>query len=372
MEERTQAQRQITAAILQLRMRSPFFATLALFARISLSNTISTAATDGRDIFINPEFWEGLTLHERLGLLLHEVLHAALLHVQRRGTRDPFLWNVAADIVVNGMILAQKEFVLPQGHIRDKKHEHLSVEEIYHLIQGHICTHKLPAADLLESEDITTDYERLRGYWQQAIQQAQVLSETLGYGTLTVGLQRELTQLSPAQIDWRSYLWRFLVQTPHDFQDFDRRFIGQGLYLETLTGETVHVYVAVDTSGSIGTKEIALFLSEVSGILHAYPHLLATLYYVDAACHGPYDLTAWEEVPQPVGGRGTDFRPFFEAITHEQPEHEAAVCVYLTDGNGTFPAEAPALPTLWVLSPGGIALDAVPFGEAIRLIPEAS
>jgi hypothetical protein len=49
-------QRQISAAILQLRLRSPFFATLTLFAKIIPSQTIPTAATDGRDIFINMQF----------------------------------------------------------------------------------------------------------------------------------------------------------------------------------------------------------------------------------------------------------------------------------------------------------------------------
>src|SRR5437764_1348702 len=106
-------ERQISAAIIQLRLRSPFFATLALFARILPSQEHPTAATDGRDIFINPRFWNGLTPAERLGLLAHEVLHAALLHVPRRGKRNPLIWNIAADIVVNGIVLAQEGFALP-------------------------------------------------------------------------------------------------------------------------------------------------------------------------------------------------------------------------------------------------------------------
>src|SRR5215813_248813 len=106
-------QRQITVAILQLRTRSPYFATLALFARTLLTETVPTAATDGRDIFFNVGFWNTLTPTQRLGLLAHEVLHVALLHVVRRGSRDPLLWNIAADIVVNGIILSQPGFELP-------------------------------------------------------------------------------------------------------------------------------------------------------------------------------------------------------------------------------------------------------------------
>lgn len=369
-------QHQISAAILQLRLRSPFFATLALFARIIPSHEHRTAATDGRDIYINLDFWRVLTSKERLGLLAHEVLHAALLHVPRRGQRDPLLWNVAADIVVNGMILAEPGFALPKGHLRNQQLEHLSVEEVYHKLQGQPDLRRLLHlifADLLEPDEKVEGsiYAELEQHWRQALQQARTLLEAQGQGTLPAGLLRELTHLSPSQLDWRAYLWRFLVQTPTDFQGFDRRFVGQGLYLDALAGEKLRVFIAVDTSGSVGSKEMALFLGEVQAILGAYPHLEATLYYTDAACYGPYELNAGSELPRPRGGGGTDFRPFFRVIENELDDSHNGVCIYLTDGYGSFPAQSPALPTLWVLSPGGISVERVPFGEAVRLLPEA-
>ena len=370
-------QRQISAAIIQLRLRAPFFATLALFARIVPSGTHQTAATDGRDIFINPQFWHSLTQAERLGLLAHEVLHAALLHVPRCGKRDPLLWNIAADFVVNGIILAEEDFALPKGHLRNQKLEHLSVEEIYHQLKTQpnlyrllhlVFSDLLPAPGELLSPG---QYAELEQYWRQALQQAQTLAEMMGHGNMPAGLQREITHLSPAQLDWRSYLWRFLVQTPTDFQGFDRRFVGQGLYLDALAGEKLRVFIAVDTSGSIGGPEIAQFLGEVQAILGAYPHLEATLYYADAACYGPYELDATSKIPRPQGGGGTDFRPFFRAVKQAHDDPHNSVCVYLTDGYGHFPGEPPALPVLWVLSPGGISVAQVPFGEAVRLIPDA-
>jgi predicted metal-dependent peptidase len=370
-------QRQVSAVIIRLRMRSPFFATLALFARVIPAPEYGTAATDGRDIFIAPAFWRGLTFEERLGLLAHEVLHAALLHVPRRGQRDPLIWNLAADIVVNGAILAQEGFALPEGHVRNQQLEHLSVEEIYHQLQAqpNLRTFlQLLFADLLASpgEELSPDaYAQLEQYWQQALQQARALAEVLNQGTVPAGLLRDIAQLSPSVLDWRAYLWRFLVQTPVDFQGFDRRFIGQGLYLDTLAGEKLRVFIAVDTSGSISGKAMSQFLGEVQAILGAYPHLEATLYYADAACYGPYELTADSELPRPKGGGGTDFRPFFRTIETEASDFLDGVCVYLTDGMGMFPPEAPRLPVLWVLTAGGIGLERVPFGEAVRLIPDA-
>src|SRR5690349_5579066 len=104
----------IGAALLRVSTRSPFLGTLAMFAQVEASQDIPAAATDGRHIFINEAFFEALTSNEQDGLLLHEVLHAALLHVSRRGGRDPERWNIAADIVVNGMLF-ENGYELPAG-----------------------------------------------------------------------------------------------------------------------------------------------------------------------------------------------------------------------------------------------------------------
>src|SRR6266545_4952914 len=108
----------VSVALVQVCARNAFFGALALFARFQTSTQVPTAATDGRDIFINTTFFAALTAPEQEAVLLHEVLHAALLHVSRRAGRDARLWNVAADIVVNGM-LAREGYQLPAGHLRD-------------------------------------------------------------------------------------------------------------------------------------------------------------------------------------------------------------------------------------------------------------
>jgi predicted metal-dependent peptidase len=138
--------------------------------------------------------------------------------------------------------------------------------------------------------------------------------------------------------------------------------------LEALEGESVQVFVAVDTSGSVGDGEMRMFLSEVLGILSAYPHLKCELYYADAEAYGPYSLTPDSSIPKPVGGGGTSFVPFFEKVSANRDWHSSGVCVYLTDGYGTFPEEPPPLPVLWVVTPGGLGLEHFPFGEAVRLL----
>lgn len=377
----------ISASLLRLRMKSPFFATLALFTHFRTSKSISTAATDGENIFINPDFVRSLPKLQVDGLLLHEVLHAALLHVFRRGVREPLRWNIAADIVVNGMIAQEQGFELPPGGIRHPELEHLSVEEIYELVLVKKIDCSICEQDLLDKSPSDCEGDSLsaangnddslsqkhkaamEAHWKNAMQQAiTVVRSSNNQGNIPAWMQRELGALKQAQLDWRSYLWRYLVRTPTDFTGFDRRFIGQKLYLEALEGESVQVFVAVDTSGSVGDRELQMFLGEVAGILSAYPHLECELYYADAEAYGPYSLETSSKIPKPVGGGGTSFVPFFEKVGINKDWHSNGVCVYLTDGYGTFPSAPPPLPVLWVVTPGGLDLSQFPFGEAVRLL----
>jgi predicted metal-dependent peptidase len=381
----------VSASLLRICQRSPFFATLALHARITITDRLPTAATDGRDVFVNPNFFGALSPAAQEGLLLHEVLHAALLHVTRRGTRDPELWNIAADIVVNGM-LVRDGYTLPEGGVRDPNKEHLATEEVYELLLREAQQGKRAAAgmsDLLEAApgdgsgqaddegqagampNTAADRAELEGKWKQALQQAQMVMQSSLAGDFPAGLRRELDALLASRVNWRSYLWRYLVQTPTDFGAFDRRFVGDGMYLETIAGETVHVHVCVDTSGSISRSDITCFMSEVRAILHAYPHLRCDLFYADAALHGPFVVTADAALPPPKGGGGTDFRPFFAYLDRHADPHAVTLAIYLTDGYGNFPVRAPSLPVLWVVTPNGVDLSAFPFGEAVRLLPSA-
>ncbi|AFZ03251.1 DUF2201 family putative metallopeptidase [Calothrix sp. PCC 6303] len=372
-------QKIISDSILRLQQKSPFFATLALFTHFIPTEKISSAATNGENVFYNPQYILSLTPNQRDGLLLHEVLHAALLHIPRRGVRHSLLWNYAADIVTNGIIMQQNNWELPPGGLRDTQLENLNVEEIYEILLKDVKKYEIlwedANADLLEGEgnsigddSLSTAHKAaLEAHWRNALQQASVIASTSGQGKVAAGIERELGIVTSPQVDWRTYLWRYLVQTPTDFSGFDRRFIGQQLYLETLQGESVNIYVAIDTSGSVDYEQLRIFVAEVYGILSAYPHLRCELYYVDAEAYGPYELTPDSIMPKPQGGGGTSFVPFFQRVAANWYGQNPGICVYLTDGYGEFPSQKPDLPVLWVVTPGGLQLEEFPFGEAVRL-----
>ena len=71
----------LSLLLFHLRNVSPFFASLALFAESVITEDIETAATDGRRLLFNPKFMAKHTPAEQLGVLVHELLHAALRHI---------------------------------------------------------------------------------------------------------------------------------------------------------------------------------------------------------------------------------------------------------------------------------------------------
>ena len=367
----------ISATRIRLRKKSPFFAALSLYAEIEFTSRVPLAATNYKKILFNPDTYIALPPSERDGVYLHELLHMALLHNLRRGVRNHKVFNIAADIVVNGMIVNEGNCEIPSYGIRDEKLEHLSVEEVYEIILKNKKKYSEDYLDLIddkgqenkndiECNDIESESD-IRAYWKQAINDSRVITKQEGGGGFPESFERNLGEVLEPEIDWKIKLWNFLVRTPSDFGGFDRRLIHSGIYLENLEGESINVFCCIDTSGSISDIEINKFMSEINGIINSYPNLKCKLWYADSECYGPYNIDSLDSIPKPKGGGGTDFEPFFEEIEKDKYKENDGVCIYLTDGYGYFPEKQPALPVLWVVIPEGASKDYFPFGEITKL-----
>jgi predicted metal-dependent peptidase len=375
--------KRLQGAFMRIRAEHPFFGTLALFADLRVDDSVDTAGTEGKALWFNPQFVAKQSINQLCGLVTHELLHAALLHAQRRKERDVELWNIAADIVVNGMVREATNYDLPQGGVELPKLAKLSVEEVYEqLATGRVAKPSIRLLDLwmyapdsavgqasgsLAEEDVAA----LSRHWRAALQQASAVAHRVarGFGSQGLGAVRDAVQALQPTIDWRDRMWEFLVSTPFDFRGFDRRFLHRKLYVEEMQGDTVEVAICIDTSGSIGQKELSEFLGEIGGIVDAYPEIKGRLFFADAELYGPFDFGRDIPIPAPKGGGGTDFRPFLNVLDRSKdPTSAEALAIFFTDGYGEFPARAPAdCRVLWVVSPGGLVNSGFPFGEVVRM-----
>ena len=372
MSELDEAERRLKRTLRSTIATHPFFGTLALFADYRFDDDVETAATDGQTIWISPKAAIGLASNEFSGLLMHELLHCALDHVGRRGQRDPLLWNVAADIVVNGMIRSAGKFALPEGSIQDWSLGHLSVEEVYEQVKASGSrTHRPTLVDVrlggVDDSAAPSTGPGSKGFWRNALEQALMVARRRdqSFGDKAGAGYRELVQLREPQLPWTQMLWQFVTLTPTDFSGFDRRFLWRGLYLDATEQESVRLKVAIDTSGSITGFELSAFMSELLAILRAYPHVEGECYFADARVHGPYALDEELLTRKPEGGGGTSFEPFFNLL--KDGSGATDLCLYFTDGHGGFPCDVPSSPVLWIVTPGGLATERFPFGEVARM-----
>ena len=208
----------ISATRIRLRRSSPFFAALALYASIEFSKEVAIAATDGSKILFNPDTYTVYPALERDAIFLHELLHIALLHPIRRGARDPYIFNIAADIVVNGMIAAETDISLPKDATREPELEHLSVEEIYEILIKNVKykkhQKKLFIVDILdperdskntnnESKDLEDLNKRyaIEGYWKKAIGDSLVIARSSGDSNLPPVFKRHLEEICKPQVN---------------------------------------------------------------------------------------------------------------------------------------------------------------------------
>jgi len=88
-------EKSVVSLVLGTGAQMRFFAALVMRMRYSVVTWIPTAATDGRQIYLNPQFWLDLTPAQRRTVLAHEVMHCVEKHTERRQHRDPYIFNIA-------------------------------------------------------------------------------------------------------------------------------------------------------------------------------------------------------------------------------------------------------------------------------------
>jgi len=365
----------IVKARTQLLLKQPFFGALALRLKLVKDNSIPTAATDGKTLMYNEKFVNALDPEELKFLVAHEVCHCMFLHHLRRNNRDPTKWNIAADFVINNLLI-EAGFRMPKGGLANKGFENFSTDHVYNILPTmDIDLTQADHGGLGEVQDGVggdgkpldeADGKKEEAEWKVAISQAANAAKQMG--RLPANLERLVGNLVDSKVDWAAVLREFVKATAkgdYTWSRPNRRFIGQGMYFPTMHSESIgEMVVAVDTSGSIGQKELDQFASEITAIMEDVSPTNVTVIYCDTEVAHTETFTK-EDMPLVLnakGGGGTDFRPPFEWV--EKKGLEPACFIYLTDMYcNSFPSPPP-YPTLWVSISH---LNEAPFGQVVEM-----
>lgn len=355
------------------------FSSVLMVGNTEVSDEIPTACTNGRDVLYGADFIQTLTDPELNAVILHENLHKVYQHHwlwKHLWKEDARLANMSADYVINLEILdvskKHSDFIqLPESALLEERFRGMDTQKVFNALKDEggsggdgggegFDEHNFDELTEEEKEELGKEIE-------QAVRQGALLAGKTGGDQ-----HRAFDELTTPQVDWRDQLREFMsaVSTGNDDSTWrrpNRRWIAQDMYMPSTFSESMGpLVVGIDTSGSLGERELASFLSEVVGLCNNVSPELLHLIEVDAKVqnHEVFDRDGFGRLSSKrslKGGGGTDMRVIFKHIEDNNIKPEAVIV--LTDGETPFPTEV-KYPTLWAITSKHITS---PVGSTIHI-----
>jgi hypothetical protein len=381
------AEQRLSKAVVDI-MGSPKYVALAgvlMIGSRTVDDKVKTACTNGRDEVYGRAFIETLTDAELRFLVLHECYHKLYRHLttwRHLYDENARLANQACDHVINIKLTDDNTdsfAIMPKVGLLDAKYRGMDSAQVYILLKkdqqdsgageggdsgdggdaeggggGAPSGTGLDDHDWEGAQDMTAEETKeLARDLDEAIRQG-----ALAAGKLGSGGDRMFDDLLQTKIDWREVLREFIATTcqGNDYSTWrrpNRRFVSSGYYMPSGVSEQVgELVIAIDTSGSIGERELAQFLGEVKGICdQVKPNVVRLLYWDTKVCadekYTGMEVENITESTKPAGGGGTTVGCVPEYMTQHGVKPQAVVVLtdgYLGGSWGTW-----ACPVLWCI-----------------------
>lgn len=354
------------------------FAGLARYivnVRFFWSGHIETACAGHGFIFFNPDFWNKLPPETRITVLVHEVWHLILKHLERSRTCDPFIHNIAADHVINNALEDDGFTFDGTTPHKDKKYKGMSTEQVYNAIyqkkpenrpkpsledlkaQVSADTIEDMISDILKADDNGKDLQDQKEEAEQAVDEN---TNVPGSITGSFGIQLELSNVKVAIIGatyeeiFADYLIDPLGGGKRTFMRPNRRqsAIGSNMRLPGRMkrrghkNRLTHLVYALDVSGSITKKQAQQFHDSVRTIKDLLNPEKLTVMFFDTSIKliKTYtDKEPYKAVTVYAGG-GTSLVGVYKKTKELQPE----ALVIFTDLCVSIPPK-PEWETIWLI-----------------------
>ena len=338
-----EVQRKVSKAKALLILDHPFFGTAVSRRPIQYGDEVPTAGMSATgQIMLNPEWVEPLTVKEIMFLLAHEAMHYMLSHALRRQHRDHRAWNVACDKVINDTLIDAKVGTFIDGGVTLEDARFGASEQFYDENDDDMGDGGIgeDVGDIVDENGQPLDDATVQQLQTQAkieaIQNAKLAKQT---GKLPESIERLVEEMINVVTPWHEKLERYMsakIRDGYSWNRPNRRFVGQGMYLPgyDYVPRMGEVVIAVDTSGSLNSQELALFQGHINRIVDTCTPEKITVLYCDYAIGGTTEYTP-DDLPivlKPVGGGGTSFKPVFQWL--DSYDGDVECLIYFTDGWG--------------------------------------
>lgn len=357
-----------------------FYAALLLKRPMQITTALPTAAVDALgNIYVNPGFFSKLSVPQAKFALVHELEHIMRLHAPRMGHRDPKRWNHAGDAVINDQLMHDNIGEFIDGCVNMPGSREQLTEAVYDSLPdnpggkggdddgdqsgdqsgGGLGDDLIPGDGTVDPNAPRTPSpsEVAQAEAQVKVDIAEAAQAAKMQGGLSGDMERRVRDILDVHTPWYEILERWMTaraNTDYSWQRPNRRFVAGGMYLPSLQSEGAlgHVVIGVDTSGSIGQRELDEFAAHVNRILEQTTPSRLTIIYCDSAVAHVDDM---EQPELPVtlvahGGGGTDMTQIFRYV--EQMDSEPDCCIVLTDGYTPHITEREPYPVAMLVTTG--------------------
>jgi predicted metal-dependent peptidase len=315
---------------------------------------IAVAAIDeqAQVVYVSPR--AGLQTEQARFVLAHEYLHVGLRHLDRRRGRDPFLWNVACDFVINAWLIEMQIGSPPaQGLLYDPALQGMSAEEIYDRIAKDLrLARKLSTlrgaqlGDMLEGGPRSVgDFTDLDAFYRSCLARGLDL-HTAGRGLLPAGLVEEIRALQQPAIPWDVQLaqwfdtWFPALERQRSYARPSRRQastpdIPRPRYVTPDDRRKARTFgVVLDTSGSMEPRLLGKGLGAIAAYADSHDVAAVRVVYCDAIAYDAGYLP-----PADIGDRarvkgrgGTQLQPAIELLERSEDFPPDGPILVITDG----------------------------------------
>lgn len=339
----------IKQAVTSLLHRHAFYGYLVQMLQWQEDNNIPTLATNGVKIYYNKDFFNQLTVQERVFAIAHEIFHCMVDSVGRVFGRDAAYWNMASDYAINASLRADGVGSFIEGCLYEKKYENMSADEIYEdLVKNksqkketfdtHLKIGKNPIGDTKDGSNTVQEGPGGKTGFEEKIIKAAQFTKGLSGGKLPSGVEFILKNIISPKINWRTLLQTSIQSLfksditwqRRDIMTPDKRFILPSVKME----ETVEICVSLDTSGSISDEMRDDFLGEIMGILKYYKDFKLNIWCFDTEVHNFQSYNGQNihklKEYQAQGGGGTSIECNFDFMKAKRIRPKQFIC--FTDG----------------------------------------
>jgi predicted metal-dependent peptidase len=320
-----------------------------------LGITVAAVDSEAKEIFVSPG--AALSFDEAKFVIAHELLHVGLRHEARRRGRDPHLWNVACDYVINGWLAEMELGAIPTfGGLLDAQLKGLSADAIYDRLVTDLRRNRKLATfrghgqcDMLEGRTpdwwTRDDAMSLDDFYRRALAQGLTYHQDQGRGLLPAALLEEIRALDRPPIPWDVELARWFddhfspLERIRTYARLSRRQsatpdIPRPRHVPAPENAERTFAVVLDTSGSMDRTLLAKCLGTIASYAMARDVGLVRLVFCDAAAYDQGYVPA-EEIGDRVrvkGRGGTVLQPGIDLLEKADDFPETGPILIITDG----------------------------------------